>query len=219
MLELFLLTLNQGEFIADAGRYQARDNGGDIGPSIFAHDHKSWRKKTERLYRAIYCLNIFRRRLAYFEDDLQLNLERLGCGPSGSPWRESTPSKKMPSAIEDANMDLSAALARLKLYKSRADALTSQADEIVNLRAADKSLEDGAFNLRLAVLAAIVFPATLIAALLGMSDGFKPGDGQFWVFWVVSIPAVLIMVFFVLRPDSSRNRIHSSDLSRKDTPG
>lgn len=68
----------------------------------------------------------------------------------------------------------------------------------MNLRSVAKSLDDSAFNLRLAVFAAIVFPATFVAAMFGMSDGFKPGDGEFWVFWVTSVPLILMMVVVVL---------------------
>ncbi|KAF2465899.1 uncharacterized protein BDR25DRAFT_80860 [Lindgomyces ingoldianus] len=201
-LELFLVTLNQAEFLADEGRYQQLEEGGDAVSGIFTDDYHKWKKEISRLYVAIYSLNVFRRRLAYFEDDVELNLERLGCKPDGTLYSPFADAQNLPLALQDAMMDFSAIAGRVKLYKDRADALASTADEIVNLRGAAKSLDDGAFNLRLAVLAAVVFPPTLIAALFGMSDGFKPGDGQFWIFWAVSIPSVIFMVIIVLRWDT-----------------
>ncbi|XTI91803.1 hypothetical protein V2W45_1248686 [Cenococcum geophilum] len=184
MLELVLLTLNQGEFVADEERHREQ-----YVSELFANSDKVWKSKILKLYQAIWYLNIFRRRLAFFEDDLDLALERL------NPHDGYIDS--LPSALRDATIDFKSLLARLRLYKSRAEALASTADEIVNMRGAAKSLDDSTFNLRLAIFAAVVFPSTFIASVFGMSDGYKPGDDQFWIFWVVSIPLVIMMVAVV----------------------
>lgn len=181
MLELVLLTLNQGEFVADEERQPER-----YVNELFAKSNKVWKFKISKLYQAIWYLNIFRRRLAFFEDDLDLALERLN--PHDAHI------ETLPSALRDATIDFKSLLTRLRLYKSRAEALTSTADEIVNMRGAAKSLDDSTFNLRLAIFAAVVFPSTFIASIFGMSDGYKPGDDRFWIFWVVSIPLVMLMV-------------------------
>lgn len=202
LLELILLTLNQGEFVADEERHPAR-----YVSELFANNHALWKRKIAGLYEAIWYFNIFRRRLAFFEDDLDLALERLNPHDAYVDG--------LPSALRDATIDFKALLARLRLYKARADALGSTADEIVNMRGAAKSLDDSAFNLRLAIFAAVVFPGTFVAAIFGMSDGFKPGDGRFWIFWVVSIPLIVLMVGVVagwgrrfgdLWPTLSRNK-------------
>jgi hypothetical protein len=184
LLELVLLTLNQGEFVADEER-----NPGRYVTELFASSERAWKSKISKLYESIWYLNIFRRRLAFFEDDLDLALERL------NPCDVYI--ENLPTALRDASVDFKSLLTRLRLYKTRAEALASTADEIVNMRGAAKSLDDSTFNLRLAIFAAVVFPSTFIASIFGMSDGYKPGDDQFWVFWVVSIPLVFIMVAVV----------------------
>ena len=187
MLELILLTLNQGEFVTDEERLPEH-----FVSELFTSKTKTWKNRIANLYQTIWYLNIFRRRLAFFEDDLDLALERLD--PRSGSYADSS---RLPAALRDATIDFTSLLARLRLYKLRAEALASTADEIVNMRGAAKSLDDGMFNLRLAIFAAVVFPSTFIASIFGMADGYKPGDDQFWIFWVVSIPLVIMMVAVV----------------------
>lgn len=187
LLELILLTMNQAEFVADEGRHPENFMG-DPGAQtkLFAtNNYKLWKKQISQLYVGIWYFNIFRRRMAFYEDDLDLAIEALNPRSDASD---------LPEALKGASIDFQTLQARLRLYKARADMLASTADEIVNLRSAAKSLDDSAFNLRLAIFAAIVFPGTFIAALFGMSDGYKPGDEQFWIFWVVSVPLIALMI-------------------------
>ncbi|KAH7087693.1 hypothetical protein FB567DRAFT_415345, partial [Paraphoma chrysanthemicola] len=188
LLELVLFTINQAEFVADLGRdprHFDSDNA-SRNSSVFSQTDAF------RLYKAIFYLNVFRRRLGFYEDDLDLALENLGY------VSDDMDRFNLPSALRDAHLDFSTLSKRLKLFKSRVDNLTTTADEIVNLRSAKKSLDDGDFNLRLAILAAIVFPVTLVAAIFGMSDTFKPGDGKFWIFWAVSLPLTVVMVWVIV---------------------
>ncbi|KAF2737893.1 hypothetical protein EJ04DRAFT_415899, partial [Polyplosphaeria fusca] len=185
-LELILLTLNQAEFMAHEERTPHRYNNTTTSnpSSLFpaAVDNNKWKQEIARLYNSILVLNTFRRRLAFFEDDIDRVLEQLDANSAPDP------SSPAPTTLAAARKDFLALSTRIRLYKSRVDALASSTDEIVSLRSAAKGLDDGAFNLRIAVFAATVLPATLVAALLSMADGFKPGDERFWIFWAVAVP-------------------------------
>jgi hypothetical protein len=198
LLELTLLTFNQVEFMIHEQRSpdNFQDTGAAKATSPFKYiDRKKWSRDMSYLHSSIYALNGFRRRLGYFEDDIDRVIEQL------TP--QDAPSTNSPLALAGAIKDFTAISSRLRLYKARTEALSSTADDIVNLRSAAKSLEDSAFNLRLAIFIAIMFPATLVAALLSMGDGFKPGDGEFWIFWAAAAPLTVLMLLLVVGLEGS----------------
>jgi hypothetical protein len=71
-IETLLTQVDSRELPAETGRPQARNSDVDAGVALFTHDHQRWMERTRKLYDSIYHLNIFRHRLAYFEDDLEL---------------------------------------------------------------------------------------------------------------------------------------------------
>jgi Mg2+ and Co2+ transporter CorA len=143
-------------------------------------------------------LSVFRSRLMWYEDEMILNLERLGIAQDGS---KNWPPSSQSLSLEAAKKDLYAAFLRLQLYKSRTDSLTGTVTDYVSLRGDLRSLSVERFGMRLTVLGAIFFPVTLVAAIFSMGENFKPGARQFWIPWVVAIPLVLLMGAYLLVPD------------------
>jgi hypothetical protein len=183
LLELAAYTLAQLEYFSS--------DKGKIGDNA---SNSQWRKEVENLKKKLKSVDSFRRKLMWCQDELNLNLERLGILPEGGQ----VPPLVKPISILEAEIDFVAAAARLKLYKERADSLTGIVMDLVSLRGSIKSIDDGAFGLRLSVLGAVVFPVTLVAAIFSMGGRFSPGEEDFWLLFVVAIPLVFIMVVFLV---------------------
>jgi hypothetical protein len=131
----------------------------------------------------------------YFWRATVLNMERLGI-QIGCEQVDATLSKAV--AIQEAQKDFLNIHSRMQLLRQRVEALTDIANELSNLRAAFKSTYDGDLGMRLSIFASVVFPFTLVAGILSMNDNFLPGKGEFWIFWVVSIPSVLLASILLL---------------------
>lgn len=54
---------------------------------------------------------------------------------------------------------------------------------------------------RLSLLAMVFLPFSSVAAILGMQGNFAPGDGKFWLFWVVGISLTTFVVGMFLLYD------------------
>lgn len=164
---------------------------GVVQTQYFADDHEAsinaettrqqFKKELEEITKTTKDMNYMKRQLDHFERAVTLNLERLGIVLGAEAV-----SDKVPQAIRDAQMDFIAIRARLQPLCERVEGLSSMANDLANLHMAFKSIKDGEFSLRLSLLGSIVFPATLVASLLSMGDGYRAGQSQFWV----SIPFV-----------------------------
>jgi Mg2+ and Co2+ transporter CorA len=134
---------------------------------------------------------MLRRRLMWYEEEMILNLERLGFAQDGNTTDKSPPAE--PTSLAAAKKDLHAALHRLQLYKKRIDGLTGVFSDLVNIRNALRSLKISDFAMKLSLLGIIILPITLVAAIFSMGDTFRPGAQHFWIPWVVALPLVAIM--------------------------
>ncbi|KAI0198744.1 hypothetical protein F4808DRAFT_435025 [Astrocystis sublimbata] len=56
---------------------------------------------------------------------------------------------------------------------------------------------------RVAYLGGILLPFSIVSGILAIEEPFGPGDGQFWIFWAVTVPLVLITLL-VIYADSIR---------------
>ena len=138
----------------------------------------------------------------WYEDQMGLNLERLGvtdpdeAAPSSMASSSSVGVRS--TALAEARQNFLSLYRRLRQNKERADSLTGIVTDLISLRGALRGLEDGALGLRLSILGAVIFPITLIAAILSMGGDFAAGESKFWLLWAVSVPLVAIMVGFLL---------------------
>lgn len=153
---------------------------------------KEWKAGLSKVFQATKDINYMRRQLSRFDRALTLNLERVGVKVHQDI------DDNLPSALQDAQEDFLTIASRLGPLRERVDALTSIANEVASLRAAFKSIQDGEQSLWLSLFAAIIFPLTLVASMLSMSDNYLPGHENFWVFWAASIPLALVIGLFML---------------------
>ncbi|EXJ84695.1 hypothetical protein A1O3_05365 [Capronia epimyces CBS 606.96] len=171
-----------------------------------------WKREFYKVVDTSHKINYFRRQMIYFENAMTLNLERLGTSIDGSWDLQSgtAPPRLLAQALCDAHKDFKALASRLRPLLTRADKLSTVANDIASLRAAFQAIEDSATGLSLSILATIIFPFTLVASMFSMADGFLPGHDKFWVFFAVSIPLTMVisLVLVVARQwDSWRDHI------------
>lgn len=159
----------------------------DSRPSL-----NEWKAELNKVSLATKDINYMRRQLSRFDRALTLNMERVGVKVHQDI------NEALPDALCDAQEDFLTIASRLGPLRERVDDLTSIANEVASLRAAFKSIQDGEQSLWLSIFAAGIFPLTLVASMLSMSDNYLPGHENFWVFWAASIPLALVIGLFML---------------------
>jgi CorA-like Mg2+ transporter protein len=184
-LELINCTLANGEYFSDD--YQAK-----IDDTL---DGQQWMADLIKVTAITKDINYIRRQMNHFWRATVLNMECLGI-QIGCEHVDATLSEAL--AIQGAQKDFLNIHSRMQLLRQRVEALTDIANQLANLRAAFKSTYDGELGMRLSIFASVVFPFTLVAGILSMNDDFLPGTGKFWIFWVGSIPSVLVASILLL---------------------
>ncbi|KAL9088062.1 MAG: hypothetical protein Q9165_006403 [Trypethelium subeluteriae] len=174
-LDLIACGLAQSEYFAD-------DHTATVE---FGMSGNAWKKELIDMANTTKEMNYMKRQMNHFEQAMTLNMERLGLVIGAEAIDE-----KVPQAIKDAQKDFITIQARLRPFCERVDGLSGVANELANLHAGFKSIQDGEFSLRLSVFASIIFPATLVSSLFSMGDAFLPGRNLFWVYWVAAVPLV-----------------------------
>lgn len=157
LLELISFALAQCEYFAD-------DNEARVDSHLSAYE---WKKQLRKVTDTAKDINYFRRQMVHFENVLNLNLERLGI----SLDHPEDP-KSLPTTLRDVQKDFLTIARRLQSYRERIDNLSGIPDQLASIHAAFKGIDDGAFGLRLSIFAAIMFPITLVAAVLSMGGRF-----------------------------------------------
>lgn len=177
-LEFIAYSVAQSEWFKD-------DHEASMDLESTMHD---WKNELTVISAASKDINTQRRKMAQFEQSITLNLERMGMH-LGDP----TVNKHLPLALKDAQNDFLAIHSRLKSLRARVDDLSTIVNEVSALRAAFKSIEDGANAFKLNLFLAIFFPLTLVATMLSMGGDYLPGEKNFWVFWASSVPLATII--------------------------
>ncbi|EXJ94103.1 hypothetical protein A1O1_02496 [Capronia coronata CBS 617.96] len=188
-LEVVSHTLAQSEYFSD-------DNPATKPEHMSTHE---WKHEFYKVVKTSHKINYFRRQMIYFENAMTLNLERLGIsldgGGGGGDFQSGAAATVVPmaQALSDAQKDFKTLASRLRPLLSRADNLSTVANDIASLRAAFQAIEDSATGLSLSILATVIFPFTLVASMFSMADNFLPGKRSFWVFFAVSIPLTIVI--------------------------
>ena len=65
---------------------------------------------------------------------------------------------------------------------------------LVAIGEAKQSLDENHGIARLNLLAMVLLPFSVVAAILGMQGSFAPGDAKFWLFWVVAVTLTAFIV-------------------------
>jgi len=188
-LELINCTLAKGEYLSDD--FQARIDEPTTG--------SQWKAELVKINRINTDINYLRRQMNHFWRAMFLNLERLGI-QLGCEQIDKT----LPLALQGAQQDFLTISTRLQPLRQRVDALSAMANDLANLKAAFKGIQDSDFGTRLGLFASVIFPLTLVASILSMGDDFLPGKNKFWVFWASSLPPALVFALVLTygwRPD------------------
>lgn len=175
-LELINTTVARGEWFSDDYQAQIDDN----------LSQARWKADLIKINEIGKDINYMRRHLNHFWRAMILNLERLGV-QLGSE----TVDENASLALKGAQKDFLTLHTRMQPLRDRAEALSSVANDLANLRAAFRGVHDGEFSLRLSLFASIVFPLTLVAGIFSMGDDFRPGKPQFWKLWAIGPPFCL----------------------------
>lgn len=153
---------------------------------------EEWKDELEYYNERLSLLGIFQRRLMWYEQEMLLNLERLGVAPGVTGGED-----PVSTSLRAARRDFQAIFCQLELHKSRADNLVGIVADSINLSSALRNLHEARFGLRLSLVGAIFFPVTLVATLFSMGGDYQPGAKDFWIPWVVAVPLVIILVFMI----------------------
>jgi Mg2+ and Co2+ transporter CorA len=187
-LELVNTTIAKGEWLSDD--YQAKIDDG--------LSSKKWKAELIKVNEISKDINYMRRHLNHFWRSMVLNLERLGVqlGAEGIDNNTSL-------ALQGAQKDFLTIHARMQPLRDRAEALVSVSNDLANLRAAFRGVQDSEFGLRLSLFASTIFPLTLVASIFSMSSDYQPGKPHFWKLWAIGPPfciAIALGMIYGTRP-------------------
>lgn len=192
-LELIAAGASESEFFADDHQATLHNINGN------SSEREIWKTRLSGIIHTTEVINYQKRQLNNFVQAINLNLERLEFNPHLDTLR------RLPAqAIRAAQLDFITLRDRLLLLSDRISNLTNVANDLASLQTAFKSIEDGESALRLSLFASVVFLMTLVTSMLSMGEDFLPGRSQFWVFWAVAIPLVVVFaggLMFGRRPE------------------
>ncbi|KIW06514.1 uncharacterized protein PV09_02947 [Verruconis gallopava] len=181
-LELINTTMAKAEWFSDD--YQAK-----IEDDLSL---QKWKADLKDINYIAKDINYMRRHLNHFWRAMILNLERVGVqlGSEGIDENASL-------AIQGVQKDFLTIHTRMEPLRSRAEALSTVASDLANLRAAYRGVHDSEFGMRLSLFASIIFPLTLVASIFSMSDNYLPGAPDFWKLWAIG-PAFCVALALLL---------------------
>lgn len=170
---------------------------GTAQSEYFSDDHQAkidgetssneWKDQLNNVTARTHDINYMKRQMNHFERAMTLNLERLGF-VIGAEVIDTT----QPQAIQDAQKDFLTIQNRLRPLCDRVDSLSGMANDLASLHAAFKGIKASELGLRLSLFASVIFPMNLVCAVLSMGDRYLPGAPDFWIYWIVSVPLVLV---------------------------
>lgn len=90
---------------------------------------------------------------------------------------------------------------RLELYETRSRDVVASALGLLSLVESHKSVEEAESARILAVLGTVYLPLSLTAGVLSMGGAFIPGESQFWIFFAVSVPLMVLSFAATILPN------------------
>ncbi|KAF2203539.1 hypothetical protein GQ43DRAFT_438725 [Delitschia confertaspora ATCC 74209] len=142
-----------------------------------------WKEEAEQ-WRSLQTIS---RRCGNYSDDVEDTLVTLGY-PLIDPKSDDPPDWK------NCEKDFHYIYYRLKILKRRVDVLMQAMTGLASIAGNRQNLEEAKRVKRLNLLALLFLPLAYTSSLFSMSDNFKPGAKWFWVYWVSSVPVILITV-------------------------
>jgi Mg2+ and Co2+ transporter CorA len=89
---------------------------------------------------------------------------------------------------------------QIKQWSSFFTSVVSTATSMLQLTDTRRSLIESAHVKQLTYMALVFIPLSFVASLFSMSEQVNPWGGRFWIYWVVSLPLLLIVLAISLLP-------------------
>lgn len=125
-------------------------------------------------------VNLFRRRLSWYYDEVEMSLGSMGIAVDGQS--------------NDDGKELVSILSRLQGCKGKVESLTPIVTGMLNVRQADISLKEARLVSKLTLVALVFIPLSFTASIFSMGGEFLPGSSLFWVYFAVALPVTLIIL-------------------------
>lgn len=138
--------------------------------------------------------NAWRRRLFFYAEDMQWNLEALGI--TGD---QQGINNKIDGATRE---DFRRLTERMQGCKSRVESIMPVVIGAFSLLEAQRSLVEARYVTKLTKLALVFVPLSFTTGLFSMAEDFAPGSSLFWIPWVVAIPIIILMFAFIYASQS-----------------
>jgi hypothetical protein len=88
---------------------------------------------------------------------------------------------------------------RIDMYSRRLDALVPVLSSYVQVAESRRSIVETKSITRLTYLALVFVPLTFVSSLFSMSGDILPGKKNFWIYFAVAIPLMVVVLFTVAR--------------------
>ncbi len=146
-------------------------------------EKKKFRKQQEQsdhLAETLAGVNLFRRRLAWYFDEVEWSLGSLGI--------------TVGDQSNDEGKELLSILARLQGCKDKVESMMPIVTGMLSICRANISLEETRLVSKLTVVALIFIPLSFTASIFSMGGDYQPGSSHFWVYFSVALPMTLIIL-------------------------
>jgi hypothetical protein len=172
------------------------------------------RKLLDNLAQALANANLWRRRLSWYSDALELNLQSLGISADLEISRVSR------KAHTHDKADFLAILQRWRNCGKRLESLIQVLIGTLSVLQGRLSIEGAQLVSALTVLGVIFIPLSYSTNILSLGGNFHPGRAKFWVYFAVALPMLCLVLivaaatFWFLRRRSQKS--HQSNPRRSD---
>lgn len=150
-------------------------------------------------------LYIYRRRCTRYHELITEAKEQ--CSSRGQKsWATAPPSEVGIEHSNDVEGDFIFLQAKNERTAQRIERNINLLTALVAIGEGKQALDENHGISRLSLLAAIFLPFSTVATILSMQGNYAPGQGAFWVFWVVAVPLCgFIVGISVLYDGAGRN--------------
>ncbi|KAI9775220.1 MAG: hypothetical protein M1839_001338 [Geoglossum umbratile] len=95
--------------------------------------------------------------------------------------------------------DIEHVIYRIDMYSRRLDALVPVLSSYVQVAESRRSMVETKSITRLTYLALVFVPLTFVSSIFSMSEDILPGKKNFWIYFAVAIPLMVVVLFTVAR--------------------
>lgn len=138
-------------------------------------------KRLNFLAETLADVNLFRRRLSWYYDEVEMCLHSMSVAIDE---RQS----------DEEGKELISVLFRLRACKEKIESLTPIVTGLLSIRQADLSMREAMLVSKLTLVALVFIPLSFTASIFSMGGDFLPGASMFWVYFAVAVPVTLVIL-------------------------